>query len=84
MPERLMQRLAHGGRTGVFIAALVLILLALALPGWFGALFVTLIVAGMAMITRRTWAVQPPRTRMIRVGVLALLLLLAYAKAVHL
>ena len=83
MPERLMQRLAHGGRTGVFLAALVIILLALAFPGWLGAVFVIVIVAVLAMITRRTWSVQPPRTRATRVGILALLVLVAYLKARH-
>lgn len=83
MPERLMQRLANGGRTGVFIAALVLILFALLLPGWGGALLVTMIVAIMAIISRRTWAVQPPRTRVTRMAILALLLLIAYLKAAH-
>jgi glucose-6-phosphate-specific signal transduction histidine kinase len=83
MPERLMQRLANGGRTGVFIAALVLILLAFAVPGWGGALLVTVIVAIMAAISRRTWAVQPPRVRVTRMGILVLLLLVAYIKAAH-
>jgi hypothetical protein len=35
------------------------------------------------MITRRTWSVQPPRTRATRVGILALLVLVAYLKARH-
>jgi hypothetical protein len=83
MPERLMQRLANGGRTGVFLAALVLILLALIVPGWGGALLVTVIVAIMAIISRRTWSVQDPRTRVTRMAILGLLLLIAYLKAAH-
>jgi glucose-6-phosphate-specific signal transduction histidine kinase len=83
MPERLMQRLANGGRTGVFIAALVLILFALLVPGWGGALLVTVIVAIMATISRRTWAVQPPRLRVMRMTILIGLLIIAYVKATH-
>ena len=44
MADRFMQRLANGGRTGVFLAVLVIILVALSLPGWGGAIVVTAIV----------------------------------------
>jgi hypothetical protein len=81
MADRLMQRLANGGRTGVFIGALVIILLALAVPGWGGAILVTVIVALVALVTRRTWAVQPAKTRLTRLGILALLVLIAFLKA---
>jgi glucose-6-phosphate-specific signal transduction histidine kinase len=79
--DRLNEKLAAGARTGVFLTALVIILLALAIPGWGGALLVTAVVGIMAVITRRTWRVQDPRTRVMRVAILALMLAIAYLKA---
>jgi hypothetical protein len=80
MAERLMQRLVNGGRTGVFLAAIIVTLLALAVPGWGGALLVLAIVVLMSAILRKTWPVQAPKTRVVRVAILALLVYLAYHK----
>jgi hypothetical protein len=81
--ERLLQRLSKGGRTGVFLAALVVILLALFAPGWLGAVLIVVIVAVLTVLMRHTWAVQPTTTRAVRVTVLAALALLALYKATH-
>jgi hypothetical protein len=81
--ERLLERLANGGRTGVFLAALVFILAALFAPGWIGALLIVVAVAALAVLMRHTWAVQPTTTRAIRVTVLIALVALAFFKATH-
>ena len=80
MAERLLQRLSNGGRTGVFLAALVVILIALLAPGWIGALLTIIIVALLAALMRRTWAVQPVRTRTVRLLVLLILVIFAIYK----
>jgi hypothetical protein len=81
--ERLLQRLASGGRTGVFLAALAFILVALFVPGWIGALVIMTTVAALAVLMRHTWTVQPTKTRAVRVTVLAALVALAFYKATH-
>jgi hypothetical protein len=75
-----MQRLSNGGRTGVFLAALVVILIALLSPGWIGAVLTIMIVGLLAALMRRTWSVQTAQTRVLRVGVLLLLVVLAFLK----
>ena len=49
MSDRIMQRLAGGGRTGVFLGAIAAVLIALFLPGWAGAILLTVIVAGTGL-----------------------------------
>lgn len=83
MSERLLQRLSNGGRTGVFLAALVVILAALFAPGWIGAILTVVIIAALVVLMRQTWAVQPGRTRAIRVVVLLVLAAFAVYKATH-
>ena len=83
MSERLLQRLSNGGRTGVFLAALVIILLALFAPGWIGAVLIVVIIATLAVLLRHTWAVAPTRARVLRVVVLLVLAALALYKATH-
>jgi hypothetical protein len=81
--ERLLQRLSNGGRTGVFLGALVILLVALFAPGIVGAVLIVVIVAGLAVLMRRTWPVAPPQARVTRVAILAILLVLAVYKALH-
>jgi hypothetical protein len=80
--DRILQRLANGGRTGVFLTALVVILVALLSPGWIGGILLIIVVGLMGALMRRTWPVQTPRTRLIRLGVLVLLTLIAVYKLV--
>ncbi len=80
MTERFLQRLSNGGRTGVFLGALVVILAALLLPGWIGAILIVIIVGLAAALMRHTWAVQSTQTRVMRLAVLLLLLIFAVAK----
>ena len=83
MSERLLHRLANGGRTGVFLGALVIILGALLAPSWIGAILVVIMIAVLAVLMRQTWPVQPPQTRVLRVCVLAVLAAFAVYKATH-
>lgn len=83
MSERLLQRLSKGGRTGVFLGALGVILLALFAPGWIGAILIVVIIAALAVLMGRTWAVQPLATRAVRVIVLLVLAIFAGYKATH-
>jgi hypothetical protein len=81
--DRILHRLAHGGRTGVFLAALVVILIALLSPGWIGGLLTIIVVALLAALMGRTWSVQPPATRAVRIVVLLVLTVFAIVKVTH-
>lgn len=83
MSDRIMQRLAGGGRTGVFLAVIALTLIALFLPGIIGALLLALIVAGLATLMARTWVVTAPRARAIRIPVLVGLAVIAVVKVMQ-
>ena len=80
MPNGIMDRLTNGGRTGVFLGALVLALLAFFLPGWVGAILLFAIVAGLGWLLAQTWLVTPQQTRAMRVIVLLVLLVVAIYK----
>jgi hypothetical protein len=82
MSDRIMQRLAGGGRTGVFLGAIVAVLIGLFLPGWVGAILLTVIVAGMGWLMARTWAVAPASRRTVRFLILAVLAAVAIAKII--
>ena len=82
MSDRIMQRLAGGGRTGVFLGAIVAVLIALFLPGWAGAILLTVIVAGLGWLMAKTWAVTPARRRTLRFLILAVLAMVAIAKII--
>lgn len=78
--DQMMRRLSRGGRTGVFLAVVVVTLVALFLPGWYGAALLVAIVAALGALMRRTWAVTAPQTRVLRLIILLALLVLAYLK----
>jgi len=67
----------------LFLGALVIILLALFLPGTIGAILVGLIVLAMAWLASLTWSVTTPRTRVVRILILLALAALAWYKATH-
>ena len=59
-------RLSVRPRPGLFLGALAIVLAALFLPGFIGAVLVGLIVLAMAWIMVLTWSVTAPRTRAVR------------------
>jgi hypothetical protein len=76
----LLHNLARLDRTKVFLAALVVGLVALFLPGILGGLILLVIVVLMASLLRLTWSVASPRARTMRLLILGVLAGLALAK----
>jgi len=74
VPNGIMDRLTNGGRTGVFLGALVLVLLAFFLPGWIEAILLLAMVAALGWLLAHTWPVTPQQTRTMRLIVLLVLL----------
>ena len=81
-PDNLLARLARINPTTAFVAALVVFLAGLFLPGIVGAALLLLLGAALAALTFTTWPVQRPSTRVVRVALLVLLLAVVVAKAV--
>ncbi|HEU5109019.1 MAG TPA: DUF6703 family protein [Micromonosporaceae bacterium] len=75
-----LARLARLNVTAVFLAALAFILIALFAPGIVGGALLLALAAALALLLVRTWPVQPPRTRALRLTVLALLVVAALVK----
>jgi hypothetical protein len=73
-------RLARLNVTAVFLAALVLMLVALFAPGIVGGALLLALVVALAVLMARTWPVQAPRTRAVRLTVLVLLAVAALTK----
>lgn len=80
-PENLLRRLARVNPTQAFIAAIVLLLAGLFLPGIIGAAVLFLLGAALVTLTYLTWPVQSPSTRTFRVLLLGLLFLAVLLKA---
>jgi hypothetical protein len=78
--DRIMRRLSAGGRTGVFLGAIVVLLVALFLPGWYGAILLVAMVSGLGWLMTKTWRVAAPQTRTLRLLVLVLLFAIAVFK----
>ncbi|GGQ79942.1 DUF6703 family protein [Couchioplanes azureus] len=76
-----LRRLAGVNPTTAFVAALVVLLAGLFLPGIVGAAVLVVLGAALATLTFTTWPVQPPALRTVRVILLALLFVAAVAKA---
>jgi hypothetical protein len=82
LPDNPLRRLARVSPTTAFIAALVVMMAGLFLPGIIGAALLFLLGAGLATLTFTTWPVQSPSTRAVRVLLLVLLFAAVIAKAV--
>ena len=76
----LLTRLARVNPTTVFLATLVLVLVALFAPGAAGGLLLLVLAAGLVWLMAVTWPVQSPATRVIRLLMLTLLIAVALAK----
>lgn len=75
-----MNRLGRLNRTGVFLGSLIIGLAGLFLPGIWGALLLYAIVAALAMLLSRTWAISSPPARIARLAILAGLAVIATTK----
>lgn len=75
-----LARLARLNGTGVFLGTFAYLLVALFAPGIVGGALLLLLVAALAALTARTWPVQLPRTRVLRVTVLTFLVVVALIK----
>jgi hypothetical protein len=80
-PQNLLRRLARVNPTQAFIAAIVVLLAGLFLPGIVGAAVLFVLGAALVTLTYLTWPVQAPATRTFRVLLLAVLFLAVLAKA---
>ena len=78
--DDLLHRLARVNPTRAFLAALVVMLAGLFLPGIIGAAVLFLLGVALAALTVITWPVQPPPTRITRVLLLVVLLTLVIFK----
>ncbi|MEU4570021.1 DUF6703 family protein [Micromonospora sp. NPDC023956] len=76
----LLARLSRANPTGVFLAVLALVLVGLLAPGPVGGVLLLLLAAALVALMRLTWPVQTPRTRLIRLLMLTLLVAIALAK----
>ncbi|SCG60676.1 DUF6703 family protein [Micromonospora inositola] len=76
----LLARLARVNPTTVFLATLVLVLVALFAPGPVGGLLLLALAAGLVWLMVTTWPVQRPATRVLRLVMLTLLIAVALAK----
>jgi hypothetical protein len=76
----LSARLARVNPTSAFLAALVVVLAGLFLPGIIGGSVLLLLAAGLATLLASTWPVQAPQTRAIRLLMLTLLVAVALFK----
>lgn len=76
----LLARLARVNPTTVFLAALVLVLVALFTPGAVGGVLLLLLAGLLVWLMTVTWAVQRPATRVLRLVLLTLLISVALAK----
>ncbi|MEV4483573.1 DUF6703 family protein [Micromonospora coxensis] len=73
-------RLARANPTSVFLATLVLVLVAVFAPGPVGGVLLLALAAGLVWLMALTWPVQAPRTRVVRLVMLTLLIAVALAK----
>jgi hypothetical protein len=76
----LLARLSQLNPTTVFLATLALVIVGLLLPRLFGGIALLAMAAGLAALLATTWAYGTPRTRIARVVILALLVVLAISR----
>ncbi|TYB98340.1 hypothetical protein FXF53_17705 [Micromonospora sp. WP24] len=76
----LLGRLARVNPTAVFLITLALVLVALFAPGPVGGVLLLALAGGLVALLAKTWPVQAPQTRLIRLLMLTLLVAVALAK----
>ena len=75
-----MQRLARINRTQAFLGALALVVGGLFTPGWYGAVILFALVAGLLVLLVRTAPVTRPGTLLVRLVILAGIVLVGVYK----
>ena len=75
-----MERLARVNRTVVFLVAAAYVFAALLIPGVVGAAMLIVLGVALALLMVRTWPIQSPRSRAGRLGILALMIVVAVVK----
>ena len=80
--DNVLRRLSRINPTAAFVAALVVMLAGLFLPGIVGAALLFVLALGLALLTYTTWPVQKGSTRVLRLLILALLIAVVVAKAI--
>ena len=75
-----MQRLARINRTQAFLGALALVVGGLFAPGWYGAVILFALVAGLLVLLVRTAPVTRPGTLLVRLVILAGIVLVGVYK----
>jgi hypothetical protein len=81
MTERVLTRLARTNKTAVFLVGAAAVFLGFALPGVAGAAVLLVLTLALVWLLTTTWAVTPPRARIPRVLILALLVVVVAYKA---
>ncbi|MEU5567390.1 DUF6703 family protein [Micromonospora musae] len=76
----LLGRLARVNPTAVFLVTLALVLVALFAPGPVGGVLLLALAGGLVALLAKTWPVQAPQTRLIRLLMLTLLVAVALVK----
>ncbi|GAB3158774.1 hypothetical protein GCM10027290_62540 [Micromonospora sonneratiae] len=76
----MLARLARVNPTAVFLATLAFVLVALFAPGIVGGAMLLALALGLVALLVRTWPVQPPATRVVRLLMLVLLITAALVK----
>ncbi|MGC5021887.1 DUF6703 family protein [Micromonospora sp. DT47] len=76
----LLARLARVNPTTMFLATLVLVMVAFFAPGPVGGVLLLALAAGLVFLLATTWPVQTPRTRVLRLVMLTLLITVALVK----
>jgi hypothetical protein len=79
-PGGLLARLARLNLTTVFLATIAFVLVALFAPGIVGGALLLALAAALGALMVRTWPVQAPATRALRLTVLAGLVAVALYK----
>src|SRR5688572_8755695 len=69
--SQLLTRLGRLNATVVFLVTAAFVFAAMALPGVYGGTLLLVLAATVAFLMARTWPVQTPRTRAIRLIILA-------------
>lgn len=78
--SRLLSRLARLNPTTTFLAGIAYVLVALFAPGIVGGGMLLVLAIALGALAATTWPVQLPRTRVLRLAVIAMLVIAALSK----